>query len=65
MPGQGPVERPKGVDSADIVGEPRTRPLYIHFAFGAQGEADHFLPHPLTLLFIGRRILRMQDSTAH
>jgi len=33
-------KRPKGVDLADMVnqGEPRTRPLYIYFTFGAQAE---------------------------
>jgi hypothetical protein len=33
LPRQGSVDRPKGVDLADIVhqSEPRTRPLYIDF----------------------------------
>lgn len=47
MPGQGSVDRPKGVDLADVVnqGVPRTRPLYIHFAFRAEREAMHPLLH--------------------
>ena len=34
-------QRPKGVDLANIVdqSELRTRPLYIHFKFGAGSEA--------------------------
>jgi hypothetical protein len=35
-------QRPEDVDFADIVnqGEPLPRPLYIHFTFGAQSEAE-------------------------
>jgi hypothetical protein len=35
------------VDLADIMdqGEPRTRPLYIHFQFGPEREAVHALVH--------------------
>ena len=41
----GSVESPKHVDPAQIVyqGEPRTRPLYIHFQFGPKREAVHTL----------------------
>ena len=40
-------QRPEHVGFADIVNksEPRTRPLYIHFAFGTQGEAVYVLTH--------------------
>ncbi len=40
-------QRPEHVDLADIVNqsEPRTRPLYIHFVFGTQGETIHVLTH--------------------
>jgi hypothetical protein len=39
----GLVQRPEHVDLADIVyqGEPRTRPLYIHFRFGAYRASVH------------------------
>jgi len=39
------VDAYKSVHLANIVhqGEPRTRPLYIHFQFDAQGEAVHAL----------------------
>ena len=49
-------QRPKGVDLANIVdqSEPRTRPLYIHFIFGAEGEAVHALVNAN----IGQRPLR-------
>jgi hypothetical protein len=42
---QGSVERPEGVDLADIMDqrEPRPRPLYIHFQFGPEREAVHAL----------------------
>ena len=41
------MDRPERVDLADIVdqGEPRTRPLYIHFQFGPQSETVHALLH--------------------
>jgi hypothetical protein len=44
---QGSVERPEGVDLADIVdqGKPRTRPLYIHFRFGPERETVHVPVH--------------------
>jgi hypothetical protein len=36
FPSRGSVERPERLDLADMVdqGEPRTRPLYIHFQLG-------------------------------
>jgi hypothetical protein len=39
----GSDQRPKSVDLGDIVyqGEPRTRPLYIHFRFGAYRASVH------------------------
>ena len=37
----GSVDRPKGVDLADIVDESKQLPLYIHFPFRAQREAMH------------------------
>ena len=45
--GKGSVDRPEGVDLADVVypSEPRTRPLYIYFPFGPQREAVHALVH--------------------
>jgi len=48
----GPDKRPKGVDLADMVNqsEPRTRPLYIYFTFGAQAEAMH----PLLYTEVGK-----------
>ena len=39
------MDRPKSVDLADIVNQSEQRPLYIHFAFGAQGESIHALLH--------------------
>jgi hypothetical protein len=39
------MERPKGVDLADIVYQGEQSPLYIHFQFGAQGEAVHAFMH--------------------
>jgi hypothetical protein len=38
-------QRPEGVDLADIVNQSEQYPLYIHFTFGAQGEAIHVLMH--------------------
>ena len=40
-------QRPEHLDLADIVNqsEPRTYALYIHFVFGALGEAVHLLMH--------------------
>ena len=42
---QGLDPRPEHVDLADIVYQSEQHPLYIHFAFGAQGEAVHALLH--------------------
>ena len=41
----GLVERPKGVDFANIVYQSKQPPLYIHFQFGTQREAVHALEH--------------------
>jgi hypothetical protein len=39
------VDRPKGMDFADIVYQGEQPPLYIHFQFGAYREAVHVLLH--------------------
>ena len=38
-------QRPEDVDFADIVNQSKQSPLYIHFTFGAQGEAVHVFMH--------------------
>jgi hypothetical protein len=41
----GLCQRPEHVDLADIVYQSEQYPLYIHFAFGAQGESIHVFLH--------------------
>ena len=38
-------QRPEHVDLADVVYQSVQRPLYIHFAFGTQGESLHVFMH--------------------
>jgi hypothetical protein len=68
------VDRPKGVDFADIMhqSEPRTRPLYIHFQFGAQREAardgltrQQFARYYLIRLGIGHDLTRIALDPKH
>lgn len=37
------MDRPEGVDLADVVDQSEQAPLYIHFPFGPQSEAMHAL----------------------
>ena len=52
-----------GLDLANIVdqSEPRTRPLYIHFIFGAEGEAVHVLVNANIGNALARRLIRRRS----